>query len=107
MNARFSKITDNSWGITVTGGTVSPGDKVTVSKRDGTTTEVVVKAIVYRDPQGRYVTCAIEPSKPTGGSSAPARGKGPQRYRSHRRPCGYCGSSTCNAAFDGGLCEQD
>lgn len=46
MNARWARLHDGSWGVRVEGGTPTAGAAVTVTKRDGSTAEVTLGALV-------------------------------------------------------------
>lgn len=76
----YTKLKSGNWGIRATR-SVSEGDRVTVTKRDGTTKFETIAKIVWTDGTSAWL-CAIAPSP------APV-----PRPRRAFRPCGYPGCS--------------
>lgn len=83
MTASYAKLKSGDWGIRVTGGNVSTGSTVTVTKKDGTTKTETVTQVVW---SGNGVTlCAVAPSR------QPARSGGYRPQAGRRTGCA-CGS---------------
>jgi hypothetical protein len=92
LSAFYAKLDDGSWGIRRAGFDLVGGGSVTVRKKDGTTKEETIQAIVktLTDPDGNVVeqVCSIVPTKaPQGVQRASGGG-----YRSGRRTGCSCGS---------------
>ena len=94
-NATWSKLKDGSWGVR--GEALLPGSSVTVTRKDGSKSVVVVGSIVWADPNSTLVLATVEtaPSKP---KSNPQAAPAPRRSNPRRgwRPCGYPG---CNPNY--------
>lgn len=94
MPATFTKLKSGEYGIRAEG-TLSVGQSVTVTKRDGSTSRVVVKKILWsgRDRDtGRTVTlAAIEQDRPSNESRS--SGYGSQRQST---VCPRCGGDENN-----------
>jgi len=58
-SATYAKLRSGAWGIRVTGGPVSVGETLTVTKRDGARKSESVSAVVWTDGNGTSL-CAIE-----------------------------------------------
>lgn len=90
MATTFTKLKNGSWGLRVQGTEVSPGSRVTVTRKDGAQ---VVKTIGQVLWTGEGVSlCSIDES---GAAAAPKSGT---RNRRPFVPCGYpgCNSSHCD-----------
>lgn len=73
MSVQFSKLSNGSWGVRVYGRCPTIGERVTVERRDGSTTTAIVASIVSRTPQ--HTTCAIEAKRPSRRSPSRWQGK--------------------------------
>lgn len=83
--ATYTKLRDGSWGIKGTG--LTPGARVTVTKRDGETKEETVRAILWTGPDGTQLAtlhAGQRASRSTG--SSPRR-----RRRGGSYECKECG----------------
>lgn len=75
--ATYTKLKDESWGIRVQG-TVAAGDTVTVAKRDGSTKQEVVLAVLWTG-EGVSLCSIRRDSAPARGSSYSPRAGKPRR----------------------------
>jgi hypothetical protein len=108
--AGWTKLADGTWGLR--GQNMTPGGKVTVSKRDGAREEHVVASILSNDAQGWQVAtiqkqASSSSRRPSGGFRGNYRGNGGNRAPGGRR-CPECGSSSCSKAWNyRDLCDED
>jgi len=63
--ARFTKLTDGSWGIRITGELPTQGTTVTVGKADGSTTVVFVGSTITSVDGVHIVRCVSAPRRTT------------------------------------------
>jgi hypothetical protein len=86
MSNTYSKLNTGDWGVRVAGSKPSEGERVTVTKKDGTAKAEVIGRVLWSG-QGVYL-CTIAPKGAA--PSAPPSGGGFTRRRAWR-PCGYPG----------------
>jgi hypothetical protein len=84
--------TTGEWGVRVVGDEAAPGARLTVSKKDGTSKEVTVRALAWREENVSIYTVesdrpavSVVKVTPAQVRRAPSRG--------NWRPCGYPGCS--------------
>ena len=58
MVPRFTKLASGAWGVCVATA-VAPGTEIYVHKRDGSTTKVVIDAVLDHDTETGQRTCSI------------------------------------------------
>lgn len=99
MGATFSKLKSGEYGIRADG-TLRVGEVVTVTKRGGSTSRVVVAKILWTGADretGRTVTlAAIEQSGGRGGSSGGSSGRRGYGASRRGRSCPHCGGNESN-----------
>ena len=88
----FTKLRDGSWGLRAETAVVL-NDVVTVSKKDGSTSEVVPTALVWAGNGVHLYTCSPVTPKAVTKSAPAAAYHGGRGRRGAWRPCGYPG---CN-----------
>jgi len=92
----YTKLKNGSWGLRVQGA-AAKGDKVTVTKKDGSTKVETISAVLW---SGEGVTlCAIAPSAPSSVAGA-VRSAFKKPNTGRLRPgmdCPCCGSEPLNA----------
>jgi hypothetical protein len=87
MSATYSKLNTGDWGVRIVGGKPNEGERVTVTKKDGTAKAEIVGRVLWSG-QGVYL-CTIAPKGAA--PSAPPSGGGSFSRRRAWRPCGYPG----------------
>lgn len=87
MNASYTKLKDESWGIRVEGGTPKPGQSITVRKKSGETKTETVNRVLW---SGNGVSlCSISATAGKTGTSSKGRTPG---------VCEKCGDR-CNPKY--------
>jgi hypothetical protein len=100
--ATYAKLRSGNWGVRVEG-EVTPGQVVTVTKKDGSTRTETIDRVVW---SGNGVSlCTIKPTTRSGGGYGRGGRYGDGGPRGHQ-PCYMCGSYYCEGAR-GGLCDDD
>lgn len=94
--ATFTKLKNGDWGVKIEG-PVIPGGEVTVTKKDGNTTEVTVGEVVWSG--NGYNICKIKKDSPSGQAT----------YKGKKCYCSECGEldrpqkggSRCKECYEG------
>jgi len=101
--ATFAKMKDGNWGIRGNGAAPTPGATVTVSKADGSTSTVIVAAVLGKFSDGNWIA-SITKSAPSASSSGGARSA--PRYAKAKGKCRERGCGAMAVPGKDGFCSE-